>query len=109
MLSPCHIISVSSKNFRCNSCLRRESGYCSVEWSTAAPYTGSGQFSVSGDQSSAPDPVTNAEAQNRDADCTADYVLIPQGKLSKMANLGYEVYCRSAFISMSLNISLGND
>ena len=62
-----------------NICLRRESGYCAVEWSTDS--TAVGEFSVSGDFSALSDPsVTVSEVMNRDANCLGDYVTIPQGR-----------------------------
>ena len=67
----------SSKSY--NICLRRESGYCAVEWSTDS--AGVGEFSVSGDASALTDPeVTVSEVVTRDANCLGDYVTIPQGR-----------------------------
>ena len=62
-----------------NICLRRESGYCAVEWSTASAAVG--EFSVSGDATALSDPdVTVDEVMTRDANCLGDYVTIPQGR-----------------------------
>ena len=86
---------ISSLNY--NICLRRESGYCAVEWSTAGPdYNVKGAFSVSGDFSSAPDPVTDTEAVTRDANCLNDYVVIPQGSGSSTGSLPVDRYCGQA-------------
>ena len=68
-------------NLNYNICLRRESGYCAVEWSTGSPYNQIGLFSVSGDLTTiATAPLTDvADAINGDSNCQKDYVMIPQG------------------------------
>lgn len=63
-----------------NICLRRESGYCAVEWSTGSPYNQKGLFSISGDEASLANPIPDGSlAENGDGDCQTDYVMIPQG------------------------------
>lgn len=86
---------ISSLNY--NICLRRESGYCAVEWSTVGPtYDVKGTFSVSGDFSAAPSPVTASEAITRDANCVNDYVVIPQGYGTSSGSLPVDRYCGQA-------------
>eukprot|EP00090_Calanus_glacialis_P042171 TRINITY_DN74889_c0_g1_i1.p1 TRINITY_DN74889_c0_g1~~TRINITY_DN74889_c0_g1_i1.p1 ORF type:complete len:203 (+),score=44.16 TRINITY_DN74889_c0_g1_i1:126-734(+) len=59
-------------------CVRRESGYCSVEWSTTMPYGAqNGHFSLSGTEQTA--TLTNADVEIGDSDCRNDYLQIPQG------------------------------
>ena len=60
-------------------CLRRESGYCAVEWGVTPPAdTQLGYFSLTGTLPAAA-PIPVADAKNGDADCTTDYVTIPGG------------------------------
>ena len=66
-------------NLNYNICLRRESGYCAVEWGTGAPYDQIGQFSLSGDVTSITDMTTGTDALNGDTNCQTDYVMIAQG------------------------------
>ena len=81
-----------------NICLRRESGYCAVEWSTGSPYNQIGLFSVSGDLTAITDPNTAADnADNGDASCQKDYVMIPQGgDAANPASLTKERFCNQA-------------
>ena len=60
-------------------CLRRESGYCEVEWAVTPPAdTHIGYFSLTGTLPAAA-PIPVADAKNGDADCQTDYVIIPGG------------------------------
>jgi len=66
-------------NLDYNICVRRESGYCAIEWGVSPPAdTQLGYFSLSGDLPAAA-PIPVADAKNGDTDCTADYVTIPGG------------------------------
>ena len=67
-----------------NVCIRRESGYCAVEWGTMpSDGTAVGQFSVSEDYpSGTPLTVSDADLQLGDGECSEDFVVIPQGTLT---------------------------
>ena len=65
-----------------NVCLRRESGYCAVEWSTQPQTAGDediGQFSVSDNYKSTGLAIADIKLG---AACNGDYVTIPQGTLA---------------------------
>ena len=62
-----------------NICLRRESGYCAIEWGVTPPADSQiGYFSLTGELPAAA-PIPVADAMNGDAMCTTDYVTIPGG------------------------------
>ena len=69
-----------------NVCLRRESGYCAVEWSTMpSDDKALGQFSVSEDYdaASATPPLDIArDMKIGDSECAEDFVVISQGNLA---------------------------
>ena len=55
-----------------------------MEWSTVTPFdTALGEFSLSGDYTAVPTPLTAPNINIGDAttECAADYVVIPQGTL----------------------------
>lgn len=65
-------------NLDYNICLRRESGYCAIEWGVPPPAdTKIGYFSLTEAEATAPIALT--AALNGDASCTTDYVTIPRG------------------------------
>jgi len=68
-------------NLQYSACVRRESGYCAIEWSTPSPYADQkGYFSLTDAEVAA--TVTALAATNvkvGDADCQTDYVMIPGG------------------------------
>merc|ERR1711879_478639 len=86
---------ISSLNY--NICIRRESGYCAVEWSTDSPLAEAfGEFSVSENY---PTVTTLGSAVKLgDSDCAKDYVTIPQGTLaSKEDSLPKDRFCGQMF------------
>ena len=83
-----------------NICLRRESGYCAVEWSTGSPYDQVGLFSVSGDLETT--PIT---ASKGDTDCNTDYVVIPQGANSAEPDF----QTRDRFCGQALGVCSASD
>ena len=70
-----------------NICLRRESGYCAVEWSTDSPLAEAfGEFSVSEDYPASTVTALGSAIKLGDTDCAEDYVTIPQGTLASKAD-----------------------
>jgi len=69
-------------NLQYSICIRRERGYCGIEWSTPnPPEDQAGYFSVSGQLSDTTSPITltDADVKLGDTDCSSDYLLIPGG------------------------------
>jgi len=61
-------------------CVRREAGYCGIEWGTPSPATAQlGHFSVSGKLTTGATELAVADIKTGDTDCKEDYVLIPGG------------------------------
>ena len=84
-------------NLNYNICLRRESGYCAVEWSTGAPYDEIGLLSLSGDATALSGNTQASDAITGDALCQDDFVMIPQGgDGTNPANLKKDRFCGQA-------------
>ena len=82
-------------------CLRRENGYCAVEWSAGQPPAEAeanyGYFSLSGDIPAAGADIAAAVALNGDVSCTTDYVIIPGGTGgTDPASLAKDRFCGQA-------------
>jgi len=70
-------------NLRYNVCVRRESGYCSIEWGVGTSFENStGYFSMSGalpTSTGNPVTVTSTDVDIGDAECREDFLNIPGG------------------------------
>ncbi|XP_023335615.1 uncharacterized protein LOC111706897 [Eurytemora carolleeae] len=80
-------------------CIRRESGYCSIEWSTPSPYsTQNGYFSLTGTEQTG--ILSQTDVRVGDTDCRTDYVLIPEGWGG--TDLNNRLYSRDRYCGQAL-------
>lgn len=85
-------------------CIRMAPGYCSIRWSTSSGNAFA--FSLSGDST---DP--NVAADPETADCTTDYIIIPNGQYTSTisaASVSADRYCGNVFLPVTSILLITN-